>query len=216
MLPRPQLYQPRHFSVEDRALATDVMLAHPFATLVSVLDGAPIFTHLPLHVLREGEQLVLLGHVARVNPHAAALGSGTATAIFQGGNAFISPSLYSTREAVPTWNYVVIHASGRIERMDESDAKERVLKTLIDRHDAAYRAQWDDELSETYKERQKGAIVGLRLHVERLEAKFKLSQNRPAADKASVLAAMQAGDASAQSLATWMRRLGIGIGEQAP
>jgi transcriptional regulator len=205
------LYEPRHFQIEDRALALEVMLAHPFATLASVLDGAPVFTHLPLHVMQDGEHLQLLGHIAGANGHAAALDGGTATAIFHGGNAFVSPRLYDTREAVPTWNYIAVHVTGRVERMDDSAAKERVLKTLIDRHDAAYRAQWDHELSETYKARQKGAIVGLRLHAERVQAKFKLSQNRPAEDRRRVLEAMTSGDAAAQSLGAWMRRLRIGV-----
>ncbi len=204
------LYEPRHFRVDDRALAVEIMLAHPFATLVSVLDGQPAITHLPLHVMHEGADLHLIGHIARANGHGAALDGQTATAIFDGGNAFISPSLYATREAVPTWNYIAVHVTGRVECMDDSEAKERVLKTLIDRHDVAYRAQWDDELSETYKERQKGAIIGLRLHAERVQAKFKLSQNRPAEDQRRVRAAMEAGDASAQALGRWMQRLHVG------
>jgi transcriptional regulator len=204
------LYEPRHFRVDDRALAVEVMLAHPFATLVSVIDGAPALTHLPLHVVQDGERLHLIGHLARANEHGAALDGRSATAIFHGGNAFISPSLYSVREAVPTWNYIAVHVTGPVQRMDDSEAKEGVLKTLIDRHDAAYRAQWDDELSTTYKERQKGAIVGLRLTAERVQAKFKLSQNRPAEDQRRVREAMEAGDASAQALGEWMRRLQIG------
>jgi transcriptional regulator len=206
------LYEPRHFQVDDRALALEVMLAHPFATLASVLDGEPVFTHLPLHAVQEGERLLLIGHLARGNPHGAALDGRSAMAIFHGGNAFISPQLYSTREAVPTWNYVVVHVTGRVERMDDSESKEQVLKTLIDRHDPAYRAQWDEELSETYKTRQKGGIVGLRLHAERVQAKFKLSQNRAPEEQARVRAAMQTGDAPAQALLPWMQRLRIGGG----
>ncbi|MCA3212025.1 MAG: FMN-binding negative transcriptional regulator [Burkholderiales bacterium] len=204
------LYEPRHFKVDDRALAIEIMLAHPFATLASVIDGEPVFTHLPLHAVQDGSQLHLVGHIARANGHGVALDGGTATAIFHGGNAFISPSLYAVREAVPTWNYIAVHVTGRVERMDSSEAKESVLKTLIDRHDPAYRAQWDEELSADYKERQKGAIVGLRLHAERVQAKFKLSQNRPVEDQRRVRAAMAAGDASAQALGAWMRRLHVG------
>jgi transcriptional regulator len=204
------LYEPRHFKVDDRALAIEIMLAHPFATLASVIDGEPVFTHLPLHVVQVGERLHLVGHIARANGHGAALDGGSATAIFHGGNAFVSPSLYAVREAVPTWNYIAVHVTGRVERMDSSGAKEGVLKTLIDRHDPAYRAQWDEELSEDYKERQKGAIVGLRLHAERVQAKFKLSQNRPVEDQRRVRATMAAGDASAQALGAWMRRLHVG------
>lgn len=204
------LYQPSHFRVDDRALALAVMRAHPFATLVSMHGGAPMFTHLPLHVREEGDRLQLVGHVARGNPQAEDLADAQVTAIFHGGNAYISPFWYETREAVPTWNYMVVHATGRARRVDDSEGKETILKTLIDQHDLPYHAYWNDELSEDYRERMKRGIVGFIVEVERIEAKFKLSQNRPAQDQAHVLAAMERGDASAQDLAAWMRRLGIG------
>ena len=204
------LYQPRHFKVDELAHALDVMLAHPFATLLTLTDGAPVVSHLPLHVRRIGETLELVGHVAKPNPHGALADGAEATAIFHGGNAFISPRCYTTREAVPTWNYIVVHASGRLRRVDDSAGKELILKTLIDRHDPAYRAQWDDELSEAYRERMKRGIVGLVLEVERVQAKFKLSQNRDPADQQGVLEAMTRGDEAARQLGQWMRRLGLG------
>ena len=86
-------------------------------------------------------------------------------------------------------------------------AKERILKALIDQHDAPYRAFWDTELSEEFRERHKTHIVGFEIRVARLESKFKVSQNRLPADRAGVLAAMQSGDAASRELGEWMQRL---------
>ncbi len=203
------LYQPPHFVVQERATLLALLRAFPLATLVSTADGAPSFTHLPLEVEDLGEGLRLLGHVARANPHWKQWGEGApVTAIFHGPDAYVSPRWYSTREAVPTWNYIVVHAAGRIDVTHDSEAKERILKALIDRHDPAYRAQWD-ELGDEYREKMKRGIVGLMIDVERLEGKFKLSQNRSAQDRRQVTAGLEAADHGAPSLAAWMRRLGI-------
>ncbi len=201
-------YQPRHFAVADRAHLLELLRAHPFATLVSVHDGAPAFTHLPLEVDESPPGLRLLGHVAHANPHWSTWRDGDeVTAIFHGPNAYVAPAWYSAREAVPTWNYVVVHARGRISVTNDGEAKEHILKALIDRHDPPYRAQWD-ELDEEFREKMKRAIVGLTIEVDALEGKFKLSQNRPQEDRASVRAMHAQGDASARQLAEWMQRLG--------
>lgn len=201
-------YQPKLFAVDERAHALAVIRAHPLATLVSVVDGEAHFTHAPLVARASDAGVVLLGHVARANPHWKAWEAGIAvTAVFHGPDAYISPSWYVTRESVPTWNYVVVHAHGQATTLHDSAAKERVLKALIDQHDPDYRVRWDTELSEEYRERHKSHIVGFELRVTRLEAKFKVSQNRLPGDRAGVLAAMQAGDADAQALGAWMQTL---------
>jgi len=205
------IYMPTHFSVADRSNQLDVMRAFPFATLVSVADGLPAFSHVPIVVEERGESIVLRGHVAIANPHWRSWGPEQAViAVFHGPNGYVSPRLYSVREAVPTWNYIVVHAQGRLRAIEDSEGKERILKALIDIHDVAYRAQWD-ELGEEFREKMKRGIVGFEVAVDRVDGKFKLSQNRPAQDRASVLAAMEAGGASERALAEWMRRLGIGV-----
>jgi transcriptional regulator len=202
-------YQPRHFAVSERTHLLALLRAHPFATLVSVHEGAPAFTHLPLEAEESTDGLRLLGHVAHVNPHWPTWRDGDeVTAIFHGPNAYVAPAWYATREAVPTWNYVVVHAHGRISITHDSAAKEHILKTLIGRHDPPYRAQWD-ELGEEFRERMKRGIVGLTIDVKELQGKFKLSQNRSAEDRAAVRAAHEQADGQARLLADWMRRLGV-------
>lgn len=203
------LYQPAHFNVAEHVHARALMRAHPLATLVSAAGDDPLISHAPLMLAEEGESMRLLGHLAAMNPHAQALVEGSAvTAIFHGPQGYVSPAWYTVNKAVPTWNYMVVHARGVVRRIDDSDGKERVLKALIDRHDAPYHAQWD-ALDETYREGMKRGIVGFEIAVDALAVKFKLSQNRSAADRAGVHEGHAAGDAAAQGLAAWMRTLGL-------
>jgi len=200
------LYQPPHFAVAERKVALELMRRHPLATLVSAGDE-PVVSHAPLVATQRGDELVLLGHLARPNPQWKQWqDAATVLAIFQGGDAYVSPFWYEAAQAVPTWNYAVVHAAGRVTLLHDSDAKERVLKALIDAHDAPYRARWD-ELDPGWREQMKGGIVAFEIAVARLDVKFKVSQNRSAADRAGVLRAMQDGDARAQELADWMQRL---------
>lgn len=202
------LYQPPHFSVGERDVALELMRRHPLATLVSNSDGdEPVVSHAPLLAHVDGERLVLHGHLAKPNPQWKPWRDGDPIlAIFHGPDAYVSPFCYATKEAVPTWNYAVVHAIGAVTLGHDSDAKERVLKALIDAHDVPYRARWD-ALDVEWREKMKGGIVAFELAVTRLDVKFKVSQNRNEADRAGVLRAMQNGDPRARELAEWMQRL---------
>lgn len=200
------LYQPAHFAVGDREVALELMRRHPLATLVGA-GAEPAVSHVPLVVRAEHERLVLLGHVAKPNPHWKQWKDGDAVlAIFHGPDAYVTPFCYETAQAVPTWNYAVVHAAGAVSLLHDGDAKERVLKSLIDAHDAPYRARWD-ELDPAWRDKMKTGIVAFEIVVTRLDVKFKLSQNRSLADRAGVLQAMRDGDGRAAELAEWMRRL---------
>ena len=150
---------------------------------------------------------MLLGHLAKPNPQWKQWRDGDRVlALFNGPDAYVSPFCYAAKEAVPTWNYAVVHALGTVTLAHDSEAKEGVLKSLIDAHDVPYRARWD-ELDVEWREKMKGGIVAFEILVTRLDAKFKVSQNRSEADRAGVLRAMQGGDARARELADWMQRL---------
>jgi len=202
------LYQPAHFSVAERDTALELMRRHPFATLVSsAADSEPLVSHVPLIAQTRGDRLVLQGHVAKPNPQWKAWKDGdTVLAIFHGPDAYISPFCYEATQAVPTWNYAVVHAAGEVVPMHDSEAKERVLKALIDMHDAPYRERWDG-LDLEWREKMKGGIVAFEIAVTRLDVKFKASQNRSREDRAGVLQAMEQGGPGARELAQWMRRL---------
>jgi len=209
------LYQPEHFKTSERAFVHEVIRAHPLATILSLRDGELDLSHAPLLIAERGDGIVLLGHVARANAHwqhwqASAAANGKparVTAIFHGPDAYVSPSWYLNPQSVPTWNYLVVHAHGTVAIRHDSADKEEILKALIDTHDPPYRAHWSEVLSEEFRERQKAAIVGLEIAVDRIEAKFKLSQNRPAADRERVLSALAAGKSNDRAVADWMKRI---------
>jgi len=197
------LYTPTHFNANP-TLAARLIRANPLATLISAADE-PMITHAPLVLDDRTEPWRLLGHVARANPHWQAWEKDPiVVAVFHGGDAYVSPSLYSTRKAVPTWNYAVAHLRGSLKLIHDSEAKERVLKALIEQHDRAYHAQWD-ALEADFRESMKSGIVAFEIEVERVDAKFKLSQNRPADDRVRVLHAMEQGDAKSRVLAEWTK-----------
>jgi len=208
-------YQPEHFKTPESALVREVIRAQPLATILSIRDGELDVSHAPLLVSERGDGIVLLGHVARANAHwqhwrATGETSGVrarVTAIFHGPNAYVSPSWYVDPQSVPTWNYVVVHAHGTVAITHDSADKEKILKALIDAHDPPYRAHWSEVLSEEFRERQKAAIVGFEIAVDRIEAKFKLSQNRPAADRERVATALAAGKGNDRAVAEWMQRV---------
>jgi transcriptional regulator len=202
------LYQPPHFAVGQRDLALELMRRHPLATIVSAAEGRePMVSHAPLVASARGEDLVLHGHFAKPNPQWKEWNDGDRVlAIFHGGDAYVSPFCYEAEQAVPTWNYAVVHAACAVTLWHDAQAKERVLKALIDVHDAPYRARWDT-LDVEWREKMKGGIVAFELAVTRLDVKFKVSQNRSEADRAGVLRAMHSGDAGARELAEWMQRV---------
>ena len=210
------LYLPSHFGVADPevrdALARELIAAHPFATMIGVRDGGPFVTHCPMIAQPSPDAsagFVLEGHVARANPHWQLWQGGAgALAIFHGPHAYVSPSLYERRENVPTWNYAIAHVSGPAVAIDDADAKHALLKRLIRAVEPAYEAHWN-ELDAGYQERMLSGIVGLRILVDGIEAKFKVSQNRLPVDRERVFAAFSEGDEAQRSLAQWMRRLGV-------
>ena len=202
------LYQPTHFSIADRDIALELMRRHPLATLVSGAAGdEPMVSHAPLIAHASGDRVVLQGHLAKPNPQWKAWKDGDAVlAIFHGPDAYVSPSCYEASQAVPTWNYAVVHAAGAVTPLHDSEAKERVLKALIDVHDVPYRERWDG-FDVEWREKMKGGIVAFEISVTRLDVKFKASQNRSREDRAGVLRAMDQGGAGGRELAEWMRRL---------
>lgn len=203
------LYTPAHFAVGERATALELMRRHPLATVISAhADHEPMVSHLPLVAEQRGDATLLHGHLARANPHWQTWHEDARLlAIFHGPEAYVSPFAYQTREAVPTWNYAVVHAAGRVTLRHDTDAKEAVLKRLIDAHDTPYRQRWD-EFDADFRERLKAAIVAFEIVVDRIDAKFKLSQNRSAADRAGVLAAMDRAGERGAELAEWMQVTG--------
>jgi len=206
------LYIPEHFRVEDRVAALAFMRANPFAILISAMEEGPFATHLPV-IIREADDHVLLrGHVAKANPHWRYLqGQPSCLMIFHGPHAYVSASNYEARENVPTWNYGAVHAYGSARVFSAPNELLRVLQELIPTFESAYAEQWAS-LSQAYRGRMLNHIVGVEISVTKLEAKFKLSQNRTAQEQANVMASLASSpDTTVSGTARLMQELGLGI-----
>jgi transcriptional regulator len=186
------LYIPQHFRLEDREAILALMRDNAFAVLVSSGEAGLHVSHIPFVVDDEGGDIRLLGHLARNNPHWQALEAAReVVAIFQGPHAYVSPGWYEQQPSVPTWNYAVVHAHGTVEPMQEAELHELLMR-LSAAYEAGREKPWKmSDLPPAYVSGMLQQIVGFTLRVERLEAKFKLSQNRPA-EIPRVIAALEA------------------------
>jgi transcriptional regulator len=172
----------------------DAMRQAGLATLVTLTADGLIASHVP--VLLDPDPApygTLLGHLARPNPQAKGAVAGTeALVIFQGPDAYITPSFYETKrqtgKVVPTWNYVAIHAYGPVTFFNDADRLLQVVTRLTDREEGKRAAPWavTDAPADFIDGMLKG-IVGFSLPITRLEGKWKMSQNRPAEDRTGVV-----------------------------
>ena len=204
------MYLPPQFKATDAAIATELMRQHPFAQLISTDDeGMPFVTPLPLHLVEEAGGQVLLGHVARPNPHAALLRARPqALVVFSGPHAYMTPRVYPDLARVPTWNYLIVQARVQVRFIESFEDKDRLLKHLIHDHDQAYAAQWRG-LPEDFQHKLMAGIHAFELRVTSLQCKVKLNQHRPESH-AAMRNAYERGDPQEQALAGWMRRLCLG------
>jgi transcriptional regulator len=186
------MYIPNAFRIADRNMLLDFMARYGFATLVSDTPQGLFATHLPFLVERDGDRDVLCAHMARANPHWGFFdGTREAIVVFQGPHGYVSPSWYATSPAVPTWNYAVVHVYGRPRVVEAPDRVRSILNRLVDQHESSRPAPWKaSRLPEDFADQMVKAIVGFEIEIDRLEGKFKLSQNRSDDDRAGVLAGL--------------------------
>jgi transcriptional regulator len=205
------VYVPPAFSPRERASVARLLHDHPFATLVTPGAGEPLISHLPLlHVADREPHGTLLGHFARANPHWREAQRCDSIAVFHGPHAYVSPSWYAEPElAVPTWNYATVHVHGTVEVVDEPAGARSILDALIHRFEAGREVPWELRMDAARRDALVAAIVAFRIRIRHVEAKFKLSQNRPVADRARVAAALEGeGHADATATAAWMLAYG--------
>jgi len=163
-------------------------------------------THLPLVVKDEGPHGVVEGHFAKANPHWQSLANRETLVLFPGPHSYVSPSLYAEQLSVPTWNYIAIHAYGKLELVEDNASKEALLSGLIQANEPAFAEQWKG-LPDGYRRTMLAGIVGFRIPIARIEGKFKISQNRPEADRRAIQKAQSSGSDDERALAGWMKRL---------
>jgi transcriptional regulator len=199
------LYVPSFFRVDDPKSVDAFIARNAFGTLVTTGPGGLQVSHIPFVPERGPDgKLRLLGHVARANPHAGAFESAAElVAIFHGPHAYVSPTWYENHPAVPTWNYAVVHAHGHATALDEAGLRD-LLEKLASKYEAGNANPWRlRDAPAEFIDKLLDVIVGFSIAVERVEAKFKLSQNRPGEDPQRVIAALER--AGEHELARMMR-----------
>lgn len=204
------MYQPPQFKSGDPAIAAELMRRYAFATLISNDDsGFPYLTHLPLHLEERGGRFMLLGHVAKPNPHWRYLQARPeALASFMGPHAYMSPSVYPDLLRVPTWNYLTVQCRVKATLVEDAAGKDALLKKLIADHEPAYADQWRG-LGDEFAHKMLAGIVGFELDVVQWDCKLKINQHRPEAH-ARMREIYAAGNEDERELAAWMQRLGMG------
>lgn len=189
-MPGRVMYTPAHFAEGDADEIERLISTHPLATVVAVTPDGLSANHLPL--LRSGSKLT--GHVALANSiHEEVADGAPVLAIFQGADAYVSPNWYpskaETHQAVPTWNYQVVHVHGYIRWLRDAAAKRRVVSLLTSRHEKALNGEGAWKMGDApadYLEDKISNIVALEITIGRIEAKSKLNQNHPESNRRAV------------------------------
>jgi transcriptional regulator len=178
------MYTPRAFAETNLGELDRLLARDPFVTLVTTgVDVGPFASHLPVLYSREGDRILVEGHWARPNPQAAH--GGAALMIVHGPHAYVSPGWYADKEEaarVPTWNYAVAHLSGKLEASTDETFLASIVDRLSVRHETAIGSDWRYEHDREDHRSQLRGIIGFRFVPERIELKFKFSQNHPAAN----------------------------------
>jgi transcriptional regulator len=178
------MFIPASFRVDDRETLLAFIERYGFATLVSACDGELHATHVPLLV--DHKNGLLLGHLARGNPQWEGFGDTESLAIFMGPHAYVSPTWYATGSAVPTWNYAVVHVYG-VPRLLSPDKTREVVDLTVRKYESSRQSPWPNDLPDDFRQRLLAGVVGFEMPLTRIEGKYKLGQNRSAADQAGML-----------------------------
>lgn len=192
--PDPSLYIPKAHLVDDRKFLHDFMDGFPFVTLVTATPTLRI-THIPSVLDRGiGRYGTILGHISAQNLQKATFdGTHTAVIVFRGAHGYISPSWYANQEVVPTWNFSVVHASGRPQAITDPTQTRQLLARLIRKFESSVPASHYDfaKLPDAYVTGMMQGIAPFTMEIESLEGKFKLGQERSEGDRQGVLAHLQ-------------------------
>jgi transcriptional regulator len=193
------MYLPSHFAAADPEALHQLVRAHPLGALITCGELGLDANHLPFEFdAGEGEHGILRAHVARNNPLWQEVKEGDEVlVIFKAVDGYVSPSWYPSKQAhhqqVPTWNYAVVHAHGRIRVRDDARFVRRLLASLTRVHEAAEPAPWKmADAPRDYIEAMVQAVVGIEIEVSQLVGKFKLSQNKEEGDRLGAVDALQA------------------------
>ncbi|OKS86615.1 FMN-binding negative transcriptional regulator [Mucilaginibacter polytrichastri] len=201
------MYVPKHFQISDHQEAIDFIERYSFGTLVTTENGFPIATHIPFTIKLRGEELILNSHIALANPQSKTLLNDKVLVIFTEPHAYISPTHYEKELSVPTWNYLAVHAYGKVELIEDEQAKLVMLEEMIRFYnDTAYLAQWAT-LPLDFKLKMAKGITAFNIVVDDLQGKKKLSQNRTLTEKENIIKTFNAGNSdNEKEIAAYMAK----------
>ena len=206
------MYMPKDFTVADRRQQIDFIRKTGWGYLTGIVDDAPFVTHLPFLVEgTEGDER-LVAHMARANPHWQTFDEGKPQlVVFPGPHCYVSPSWYESEKAVPTWNYTTAHVYGVPQVIDDPEVVYAGQKALVDFHESGFDTPWQMEAVDAdFIDGMLRAIVSFEIPIDRVECKFKLSQNRPMTDRTRVVEALErSGKPDSGAVASLMRETGI-------
>lgn len=195
------MYNPPRFKSTELNEAVALMRENSFATIISITDGCPVISHLPIFVKTEGESVVLVGHMARANPHwksfvqkqAAdkATATSSVTVIFHGPHTYISPQWYVQND-VPTWNYLTVHTKGRVELIEDYEGIVECLRELTQQTEKHWPTGWEFYIPEDLSgDALSKNIVAFKIKVDEIDFKKKLSQNRSQQDRVGIIRGLE-------------------------
>lgn len=202
------MYIPEPFKVSSPEAIEAFLSKFGFATVITPGESLQV-THCPVLARATAEGTVLEAHFARANPHCRSMSSGHPTlAIFSGPHAYISPRWYRKLPAVPTWNYGVVHVHGIPRVVDDAAAIGNHFRRLVERYEGPGGLP-EDILPDSLVDQLRAGILCFEMHSLRIEAKFKLGQNRGVEDQRSMRRHLEASpEARSRELADFMREFG--------
>lgn len=215
------MYTPSQFAETRLEVLHRLMRSKPLATLVTLTPEGLVANPIPLYLRVDGSPWgTLAGHVARSNPLWRDTDTATQVlAIFQGPDAYISPSWYATKQehgkVVPTWNYAVVQARGPLRVIDDPVWIRAQLLDLTHQQEAAFAQPWAvDDAPRDYTDKLLAALVGIEIPISQLTGKWKVSQNQPPANQVGVVQGLtDGGDDEAGAMARLVKQYGAVAGE---
>lgn len=208
------MYLPKHFEESRAEVLHELLRAHPLGLLVSHAGGELQANSIPFMLdAQRGAQGTLVAHVARANALWREAADTKVLVVFQGAQAYVSPSAYPSKaehgKVVPTWNYIMVQARGRLRAIEDPAWLHALVSRLTERHEANRAVPWEvSDAPLDYIEKMLGAIVGIEIELEAITGKWKVSQNRSVADREGVAATLAAEGGEAAAMAQAVRRAG--------
>lgn len=199
------MYIPAFNASNNKEEIVAFMQRFSFATIITAKDAMPVATHLPFIVTIKDDAIILKAHFAKANQHWQDIEKYTSLVIFSEPHAYISPSNYAGEKNVPTWNYIAVHAYGKVKIIDAPDEAMQLIAATIRNYETAYEKQWDG-LPEEFKTKMLHGIVAFEMEITELQGKKKISQNRTAAEQHNIIGTLsKSNNTNEQLIAEYMQ-----------